>query len=107
MEIKRYLGILLKWWWIVAISFLVVLVATVVFTYLQQPLYEANATLLVTPRQSLDSFREALDSLATLDRDSIVATYAQVVNSQAIRLAAFEQLQVPANKKHDITYILA
>jgi diguanylate cyclase (GGDEF)-like protein len=107
MEIKRYLRILLNWWWVVAISFLVVLVATVVFIYLQRPVYEANATLLVTPRQSLPSFREALDSMVTLDRARIVTTYAQVVNSQSIRNAAFEQLQLTPGRADDVTYILA
>jgi len=84
MEIKLYLRMLQKGWWIILLAGLVALASSLVVSFLTPPQYSATARFIIIPSPSLKTSGEVINSLNTLDRVSVVATYVEVMNSQKI-----------------------
>lgn len=96
MELKLYLNILKKRWWIVVASFLVTLIPTIMFV-LQQPwIYESKASFVIRPRSSFaaneEEFVKAIDTLSR--RVEINTTFAEVADSSLIKQRALERLEL-------------
>ncbi|RMF26835.1 MAG: hypothetical protein D6759_18865, partial [Chloroflexi bacterium] len=103
MELKVYLYILKRKWWIVVPTFLVTVVATIALTFSQQPVYRASATYVVTPSKTFgttESFIRGLDLLSR--RAEIAATYVEVASSHLIRKAAADALQLTGRQRRDL-----
>jgi diguanylate cyclase (GGDEF)-like protein len=84
-------------WWLIVLAALVALSASLAFSYLATPQYQAAARFIVTPGSLLTSGGDAsavVDGLDTLDRPSIVATYAEVMSSRRILAEALGYLQL-------------
>lgn len=95
MEVKLYLQMLRRSWWIVAITTLATVIAALVVSYLTRPTYQATARFIVSPSPSLVSGgANLLNSLSTLDKRSIVTTYAEILNSQRIYTETTSLLQL-------------
>lgn len=100
MEIKNYLQILVRKWGIVIPVFLVTVVATIVFTFTQDPVYESTTTLIVRPNSlwvDVKSFASGLDMLSR--RTEIAATYAEVATSRLIKQQAIEELDLSSQQR--------
>ena len=87
MELRAYLKILLRGWWIVLSVSLVTVASTIVFSFMQTEIFQTRATFVVSPTASglIDTLR-GLDTLSR--REGINATFAQLASSQAIFEAA-------------------
>lgn len=97
MEIKLYFRMLQRGWWLIVLAALVALSASLAASYLATPQYQATARFIITPGSLLTSGGDAsavIDGLDTLDRPSIVATYAEVMNSRRILAEALAYLQL-------------
>jgi len=94
MELKRYLKVLFRWWWLALVAFLTVTTASMVFTYTQTPSYEATASLVVSPAAAVAELPEVRASLSVLDTD-IINTYAEIAQSRTILEQAWSDLDVP------------
>ncbi len=95
MEVKLYLQMLRRSWWIVVITTLATVIAALVLSYMTPPTYEATARFIVSPSPSLVSGgANLLNSLSTLDKRSIVTTYAEILNSQRIYTETTNLLQL-------------
>jgi diguanylate cyclase (GGDEF)-like protein len=84
-------------WWLILLAALVALSASLTASYLATPQYQATARFIITPGSLLTSGGDAsavVDGLDTLDRPSIVATYAEVMNSRRILAEALAYLQL-------------
>ena len=102
MELKTYLAILLKKWWIVIPTFLITLTSGIVFTYTQTPIYSATATYVVVPSSSFGdvmSFANGLDMLGR--REEIATTFAEIAASRRIKLLAIESLDTQPQQNSD------
>ncbi|MBI5943589.1 MAG: diguanylate cyclase [Chloroflexi bacterium] len=84
MEIKLYLRMLQRGWWVILLAALVALASSLVVSFLTIPQYGATARFIITPSSSLKTSGEVINSLNTLDRASVVATYVEVMNSDKI-----------------------
>jgi diguanylate cyclase (GGDEF)-like protein len=85
MEIKHYLRMLIKGWWIILVTMLVAINTALLISYFTRPIYQANARYSVSPSSSMiGTGQEVLNSLEALDKRSIVQTYAEFLNSQSI-----------------------
>lgn len=73
-----------KGWWIILLAALMALASSLVVSYLTVPVYSASARFIIIPSPSLKSNSEVINSLNTLDRESVVATYVEVMNSDKI-----------------------
>lgn len=84
MELKLYLQMLQKGWWLVVLGALSGLVASLLISYFAVPQYQATARFFVSPSATLTTTSEVVNSLNTLDRESVIATYVEVMNSDRI-----------------------
>jgi diguanylate cyclase (GGDEF)-like protein len=85
MEVKLYLQMLRRNWWIIVITTLATVMAALVMSYMTPPTYQATSRFIVSPSPSLiTGGTNLLSSLSTLDKRSIITTYAEVLNSQRI-----------------------
>jgi diguanylate cyclase (GGDEF)-like protein len=84
MEIRLYLQMLLRGWWIILLAALVALTASLSVSYLAVPQYQATARFIINPGAVLTTGADVVRSLDTLDRPSVAATYVEVMNSQRI-----------------------
>jgi diguanylate cyclase (GGDEF)-like protein len=95
MEIKLYLRMLQRSWWIIALTALAAVIIALVAAYLATPIYQASARFIVSPNSAIvTGENNVINSLATLDKRSIITTYAEVLNSARIynETIAFLQL---------------
>jgi diguanylate cyclase (GGDEF)-like protein len=84
MEIKLYLQMLRRGWWIVLLTTLLAVLIALVASYFAKPMYQTSARFIVSPNTNLVATRDMVSSLDTLDRRSIVNTYAEIFNSTSI-----------------------
>jgi diguanylate cyclase (GGDEF)-like protein len=95
MEVKLYLRMLQRSWWIIVITTLATVIAALVVAYLTPPTYQATARFIVSPSPSLiTGGSNLLNSLSTLDKRSIITTYAEILNSQRIYNDTISLLQL-------------
>jgi len=97
MEIKLYFRMLQRGWWLILLAALVALSASLALSYIATPQYQATARFIITPGSLLTSGGDAsavVDGLDTLDRPSIAATYAEVMNSRRILSEALGYIQL-------------
>lgn len=80
-------GVFRRSWWIVAIAWGATLAATALLTARQTPVYRASASLVVVPQTTIAE-ADLVRSLDTLDRRTIVATFAKLPSTPETRAAA-------------------
>ncbi len=95
MEFRLYLQMLQRGWWVIVLTALVALSVSLGISYASVPQYQATASFVLSPGELLLNGPDVVRSLDTLDRPSVVATYAEVMNSRRIleESAAFLGLQ--------------
>jgi diguanylate cyclase (GGDEF)-like protein len=97
MEVKLYFRMLQRSWWIIVIVTLATVIAALVASYFTPPTYRANARFIVSPSPSLvTGGSNLLNSLSTLDKRSIITTYAEILNSQRMYNETLNLLQLNA-----------
>lgn len=85
MEIKLYLRMLRRGWWIVVLTVLMAVNVALLSSYFTQPIYHSSARFSVSPSPSISTTgQEVLNSMEALDKRSIIQTYAEFLNSQQI-----------------------
>ncbi len=94
MEIRHYLKMLKKGWWIVLLTALIALNVAFITAYFTEPTYLASAKFIVSPNPTVVDEYDVVNSLEALDKRSIVATYGEFLNSRRVYLSAQEALGV-------------
>ena len=92
-DVSRFLQ---QYWWLIVLTFLVSFVTTSLFTFRRPATYRAATTLVVGPNEKITAPREIVDTLDTLDRRSVIATFAKVPSSRTVRERAQTQLGLAA-----------
>ncbi len=104
MELKIYLRIILKYWWIILGAFVLTLVPTYLFVNSQPWIYETEATFVIRPRSSIaandDEIVDALDTISR--RVEINTTFAEVSSSSLIKQQAIERLALTAEEQQGL-----
>lgn len=103
MELKTYLNILLKKWWIWVPILLVTLTSGIVFTYERTPIYSASTTYVVVPSPSFGDVRSFASGLEMLSRrDEIATTFAEIAASRRIKGLAEDHLSLDSDDDYDV-----
>ncbi len=93
MEIRFYVTVIRRGWWLILISVLVAVNASLVYSYyITTPMYEAVARFIVSPNIENIEGRDLVNSIEALDKRSIISTYAEVLNSRQIIEDTFDLL---------------
>jgi diguanylate cyclase (GGDEF)-like protein len=96
MELKIYLRILLRKWWIVLPIFLITFTVTIVLTFTQSPTYQATATFVTVPSSAFEDLWNFVGGLDVLSgRTEIASTYVEVATSHLIKREAANELNLP------------
>lgn len=104
MEVKAYLRILLRKWWIMIPVFLVTLTSGIVFTYTKTPVYSATTTYLVVPSSSFNDFTSFANGLDMLNRrEEIATTFAEIASSLRVKEAAVESLSLASGRRYSVS----
>jgi diguanylate cyclase (GGDEF)-like protein len=93
MELRIYLNILARRWWLILIVTLAVGLAALLYSLNLTELYEGHASYILRPHSALvvdDSTVRAIDTLSR--RIEIATTYAEVAGSDLIKNRAAERL---------------
>ncbi len=84
MEIKFYSEMLRRNWWMVVLTTLVALNASLVASYLTTPQFTSSTRFVVSPNLGILSGRDMITSMEALDKRSIVQTYSEFLNSRRV-----------------------
>lgn len=94
MELRIYLRMLLRGWWLIALTTLAALNAALVVSMIATPIYRASTRFVVSPNPTLvTAGRDVVNSLEVLDKRSIVQTYAEFLNSTRVLSDTLTELQ--------------
>ncbi|RPJ26824.1 MAG: diguanylate cyclase [Chloroflexi bacterium] len=105
MEVKLYFRMLQRGWWIIAITTLAAILVALVASYLATPVYRATSRFVISPSAAfIAEGNNVLNSLATLDKRSIITTYAEILNSPRIHRETFDLLQLNEADLQSYTY---
>jgi diguanylate cyclase (GGDEF)-like protein len=105
MELNLYLQMIRRGWWLVALTALIALTASLGVSFLVTPQYEVVARFIITPGTLEESSPNTiLNVLNTIDNQSTMATYSEVMNSDRIYNDALAFLQLKSDDLKDYTY---
>jgi capsular polysaccharide biosynthesis protein len=96
MGLELYIQTLKRSWWIIILAGLAALNISLVLSYMETPQYRSVARLIVSPGPSLlvSENKVLLDGIEILDKRSVIATYAEIINSRSILNEAKAELQL-------------
>jgi len=104
MELKAYLHLLMRKWWIVLPTFLITFIATLLFTLSQPAVYRSTATFIVRVGITFKDDRSFVSALDTLSRRvEIASTYAEVASSRLIKRQATEDLGLSSEQRRALS----
>ena len=106
METRLYFQMLRRGWWIIVLTVLAALAASLVASYLTTPTYQAVAQFILSPNavQTTGNPGVLLEGLNTLDNQSVTTTYATVMNSARIYNDTITFLNLRPEDLKDYTY---
>lgn len=87
-----YLRALRRWWWLPLLTATISAASAIVLTSREAPRYVATATAIVAPTSDVENSSELLRSLDTLERRTVVATFARVASTREIQSATAQHL---------------
>jgi capsular polysaccharide biosynthesis protein len=91
-----YFGTLRRQWMLAAAVFGATLLVTFIVTLLQRRVYESSAQLVVAPSASTTDAADVVRALETLERRTVVATFARMPSSTEARQAVAARLRLDA-----------
>jgi succinoglycan biosynthesis transport protein ExoP len=104
MEIKIFLRLLQKRWWIILASLVITVACTIIFTLYQVPIYSTSATYVVSPSPEVLNGTSFLSGLSVLGGQPTVAnTYASIATSLTVKQKASEALGLNSAQTNDLT----
>lgn len=104
MEIKAYLRILKRRWWILVLCVVITTAATLAFTQSQPDVYETATTYIIRPRLNSDVKDEFVKTLDIVSSNSeIGTTFSEVANSKLIRQSALKNLALSPEQQENLS----
>lgn len=92
-QLQFYLRILRQRWWIILLTTVTAVVIALIAAAISPKVFRTTARYIVSPKADLTDQTDLLRSLDTLDRRSVIATYAEVFASPRIRSEAVQSLE--------------
>ncbi|MEM7115600.1 MAG: Wzz/FepE/Etk N-terminal domain-containing protein [Chloroflexota bacterium] len=98
MDVQQYLQALRSGWWILLAFLLISAGVGTAYSYSQTPVFEATTSFVANPTFSISDTGDVIRSIDTLaGRSGVVATYCQVLQSEAIFQQAVRSLGINAS----------
>jgi diguanylate cyclase (GGDEF)-like protein len=104
MEIRLYFQMLQRGWWLIASAALAAISISLALSYVTVPQYQSSARLIISPNYTATTGNaDVVRSLDTLDRQSTVSTYAEVLGSSRMLDETLSALQLKSVDLKDYT----
>lgn len=87
-----------KGWWLPLLCLAAGVAVAAFLTSRQTPMYRASGMLVVTPSSETSEAEEIIRSLETLERRTVVATFARVAETREVREAVAERLKIDSRR---------
>ena len=102
-QIKPYLRILKRNWWIVMLTMLSAFSLALAISYFSTPKYQTRAQFIVSPGPAFlasinEDLSDAVRGIESLDKRSIITTYEEIMNSRQIIEQAGAALQMTTSE---------
>jgi len=97
----RVLAELRNGWWMIVAAIILALLIAALLSRGQIPLYRTSTTLIVVPARETKDTSDILKSLETLERRTVVATFAKIPSALETRAAAAKSLSLGENALTD------
>lgn len=94
MEIRLYLQMLRRGWWIVTLTALMAVNVALIASFFTTPLYQSSTRFVVSPNADLVTGKDVITSLEALDKRSIISTYAEFLNSRRVHEETIAALHI-------------
>ncbi len=105
MEIRLYLQMLKRGWWIIILTALVALVAALAFSYVATPRYEAVSRFIISPKNVRPASPDlGLWGLDILGNQTVTSTYKEVMKSNRIYQDAARAIDLAPENMDDYSY---
>jgi len=105
MEINLFLQTLRRGWWIILLTTLIAIAASLGVSYMVEPQYQAIARFILNPTAIQTSEPDVvLRSISTINNEMVITTYAEVIKSDHTYYGALELLQLQPEDIADYTY---
>lgn len=88
MEIRTYLNIILRYWWVVLLALVAGGVIAAGMDRIKKPTYSAAARVTVRPSPTLSDTRSIIDLVGQMGAKYIAGTFAQTFTSSDVKTAA-------------------
>lgn len=89
MELKIFLRLLQKRWWVTLLVFITTIVSSLAFTSSQTPIYSSSVTYVVSPSAEELSATGLLSGLSVLGgQPTVVSTFANIATSASVKQKA-------------------
>lgn len=82
-------------WWVILLAAALAVAAAAWATSRQRPVYRASTTMAVIPNSEVSGTEDVLRSLDTLERRTVVATFARIPSAAETRVDAARRMKVP------------
>jgi capsular polysaccharide biosynthesis protein len=89
---------ILRGWWIILLIIVLSLVTAGLLTARQTPVYQSSGMLVAAPSSMASDTGEIIRSLETLERRTVIATFARIPTTREMREAVALELEVPAGQ---------
>lgn len=89
---NAFARVLRRGWWIAPPVLGLALASAAFFTSRQQPVYRATTMLVVAPNTQVEGIAEVMRGLETLERRTVLATFARIPMTAEMRIAVAERL---------------
>ena len=93
-----YVGTMRRQWKVAVAVFVATLLVTLIVTALQRRVYESSAQLIVAPAVTTTDPADVVRSLETLERRTVVATFARMPASREARQIVYTRLRLDAKE---------
>ncbi|MDX1584375.1 MAG: Wzz/FepE/Etk N-terminal domain-containing protein [Thermoanaerobaculia bacterium] len=89
-----YIGAIRRGWWLILLLLALAVVTAFWLTSRERPVYETSATLVVAPSGDIEEPDEIVRALETLERRTVVATFARIPTTRESRDAVAGMLDL-------------
>ena len=105
MELNLYFQMIRRGWWLVALTALIAITTSLGVSFLVTPQYEVVARFIISPGILEESSpNTVLNVLNTINNQSVMTTYSEVMNSDRIYNDTLAFLQLQPDDLKDYTY---
>ncbi|RJP34562.1 MAG: polysaccharide biosynthesis tyrosine autokinase [Actinobacteria bacterium] len=93
MELRDYISVIVARKWVIIGVTALVVVAALVFSLLQDPVYESRVMILADINRAGESASDSLFSMAFNDPDTFIQTQAEIIGTKTLARSVYDRLE--------------